>query len=97
MDTRAAVADLKAHLSRYLRRVKAGEEVVITERNVPIARLVPLAGTEAGDEAIRDLEARGIARAGKGRLPKSFWELPRPQDRRASVRRAVAEERESGW
>lgn len=97
MDSRAAVADLKAHLSRYLRRVKAGEEVVITERNVPIARLVPLTGAEAGDDVIRDLEARGIARAGTGHLPKAFWDLARPRDRRASVRRAVAEERESGW
>ncbi len=97
MNERAAVADLKAHLSQYLRRVKAGEEVVITERNVPIARLVPLTGAEAGESAMRELEARGIARVGTGGLPEAFWTLPRPRDRRASVRRAVAEERESGW
>ena len=35
------VSRLKMSLSTYLRQVKAGEEVVITERGRPIARLVP--------------------------------------------------------
>ncbi len=39
---RANVAQLKARLSEYLRQVKAGQEVVITERGVPVARLAPL-------------------------------------------------------
>ncbi len=39
----AAVAKLKATLSEYLARVKAGEEVIVTERGKPIARIVPLA------------------------------------------------------
>jgi prevent-host-death family protein len=33
------IAELKARLSHYLRRVKAGEEIVVLERNVPVARL----------------------------------------------------------
>lgn len=37
------VRDLKASLSRYLRRVKGGETIVVTERGVPIARIVPAA------------------------------------------------------
>ena len=35
------VAKLKASLSAYLARVKAGEVVVVTEHGRPIARLVP--------------------------------------------------------
>jgi len=35
------VRDLKASLSRYLRRVKGGETIVVTERGVPIAQIVP--------------------------------------------------------
>ena len=38
----ASVVQLKARLSEYLRRVKAGNELVITERGLPIARVVPL-------------------------------------------------------
>ena len=38
----ATVSQLKVSLSAYLRQVKAGEELVITERGRPIARLQPL-------------------------------------------------------
>jgi prevent-host-death family protein len=93
----AAVAQLKAQLSRYLSRVKAGEEILVTERNVPIARLVPVDAAVAERDGVRDLERQGLVRVGAGRLPKDFWGLPRPRDPRASVRKAVAQEREEGW
>lgn len=35
------IRDLKAQLSEYLRQVKAGETVVITEHGRPIGRIVP--------------------------------------------------------
>ena len=41
------VAELKAKLSEYLRVVRKGQEVTITDRDQPIARLVPIAGTGA--------------------------------------------------
>ena len=41
------VAELKAKLSEYLRAVRKGHEVTITDRDQPIARLVPIAGTGA--------------------------------------------------
>lgn len=47
MTTRASevnVHDAKTHLSRLLRRVAAGEEIVIARAGVPVARLVPVAG-----------------------------------------------------
>lgn len=33
---------LKTSLGKYLRAVREGEEVVVTDRNVPIARIVPI-------------------------------------------------------
>jgi len=39
-----SVFEAKTHLSRLLQRVAAGEEIVISRRNQPIARLVPIAG-----------------------------------------------------
>jgi prevent-host-death family protein len=92
----AAVAKLKAQLSQYLARVKAGEEILVTERNVPVARIVPVE-RGAGDARLRELERQGLLRLGSGKLPRNFWKLPRGRDPKASVRRAVAEERESGW
>lgn len=37
--------EAKTHLSRLLKRVAAGEEIVIASAGTPVARLVPLAGT----------------------------------------------------
>lgn len=36
------IRDLKAQLSMYVQRVKAGDSLVITERGKPIGRIVPL-------------------------------------------------------
>ena len=40
---KAGVAQLKAGLSGYLERVKAGQEVLVTDRGRPVAKLVPIA------------------------------------------------------
>lgn len=39
------IRELRDHLSRYLERVQAGEELTVTDRGRPIARLVPIAET----------------------------------------------------
>jgi prevent-host-death family protein len=39
---RVGVADLKDQLSRYLRAVETGSEFEVTDRNRPIARIVPV-------------------------------------------------------
>ena len=41
MET-VSVRDLRQHLSRYLKRVAAGERLVVTERRRPVAVLAPL-------------------------------------------------------
>jgi prevent-host-death family protein len=43
METKTGIRELKAQLSAYLRQVKAGGTVTITDRGKPIARIVPLA------------------------------------------------------
>jgi prevent-host-death family protein len=44
------VHEAKTHLSRLLRRVAAGEEIVIARAGKPIARLVPANGSPAKRE-----------------------------------------------
>ena len=39
---RVRIAELKDQLSKYLRAVEQGEEVEVTDRDRPIARLVPV-------------------------------------------------------
>jgi len=40
------ISELKANLSAHLRRVSGGEEVVVCDRNRPIARIVPIVEPE---------------------------------------------------
>ena len=41
MTTEVNIAHLKAHLSQYLRSAQKGNEIVVKDRETPIARLVP--------------------------------------------------------
>ncbi len=93
----AAVAQLKAELSRYLRLVKSGEEILVTERRVPVARLIPIEQGNTADEDLRDLERQGLVRLGSGKLPKGFWKRKRPRDPKGLLLKALLEERETGW
>lgn len=40
--TSVGTRELKNRLSQYIRRVKAGETVVITERGKPVGQIVPI-------------------------------------------------------
>ena len=60
---RVGVRELRQNLSVYLRRVKAGEVLEVTERGRPVALVVPLAGT-----AIERLVASGRAILAEGSL-----------------------------
>jgi prevent-host-death family protein len=92
----ATVVRLKSELSRYLRRVKAGDEVLVTERGVPIARIVPIRRASPDLESLRDLERQGLIRLGRGQLPRDFWKLPRGRDAKGAVLKALLDERDSG-
>lgn len=89
------IADLKNRLSRYLNEVREGEELLVRDRNLPIAKIVPLSMANIAAEDL-SLVASGQLRLPEARLPASFWSMPAP---RVSLKRAVAAvtaEREEG-
>jgi prevent-host-death family protein len=93
----ASVSQLKATLRACLAWVKAGEEVVVTERGTPIAKIVPLAQPPAPVPAsLVALAQAGLVTRGSGQVPDEVWTLPRPQDPEGLGRRALTEERETG-
>ncbi len=47
------IAELKDKLSEHLRAVEQGDEVIVTDRNRPIARIVPLAAEAGGVVMVR--------------------------------------------
>ena len=90
------VADLKARLSRYLRRVKTGHEVVVTERGVPIAKIVPLSrGAQRAGRRDR-LAKSGVLRPGRGRARKSLLRPPTGEPTGAGVLAALLADRDEG-
>jgi prevent-host-death family protein len=94
--TVTTVSKLKASLSEFIRRVKAGEEVLVTEHGRVVARLAPPVSGAGLGESLRDMERRGLVRLGTGKLPRDFWRMPRPKDPRGAVMKAVLEERAEG-
>ncbi len=81
------VRELKAHLSRYLDRVRAGEPVVVTDRGKPVARIEPIADVGL-PERLRTLiaEGRAVYRDRLDRLPEAVDWAPGEKDTTAYVR-----------
>ena len=48
------IRELRADLSRLVKRVHAGEEIVVTDHGKPVARLVPMNGERKIDRLIRE-------------------------------------------
>jgi prevent-host-death family protein len=88
--------ELKASLSEYLARVKSGEELLVTERGRPVARIVPLHGEEELSARSAEAARAGILKVGPGRLPPGFWERPRPRDESGAAVGALLDERRDG-
>lgn len=64
--TEAGVREVRDHLSEYLRRVREGEQVVITDRGRPVAVLSAVSEGPATRSA-RAMVARGLASWGGGK------------------------------
>lgn len=48
-----AITTLRAELSSWIDRVQAGEEIVITDRGTPVARLVPVDSAPLLDQLLQ--------------------------------------------
>jgi prevent-host-death family protein len=79
------VRELRNNLSRYLDRVREGEEVVVTDRGRAIARVLPVDGERTLDRLIRD----GVVSPAKARKRAR----PTPVVASGTVSDLVAEQR----
>ena len=88
------VAELKNRLSKYLTFARSGEEVVIRDRNLPVAKLVPFLSEGADDQELL------LVAAGKLRLPsirldmKELLKIPTGKVAGNKAIRAVLADRE---
>ena len=77
----ASVSDAKNRLSALLKEVAAGEEILITDRGVPVARLVPVRMGRGVPAAVVALAQQGLVSLPE-RAPSARWlDLPWPEVR----------------
>ena len=80
------IRELRADLSRYIKRVREGEEIVVTDHGTPVARILPVNGRSKLDELI----AAGILTPAPRQGPRR---PPNPIKTKGTVSDLVAEQR----
>jgi antitoxin (DNA-binding transcriptional repressor) of toxin-antitoxin stability system len=92
---KVTISEIKNRLSAYLRKVKAGQVVIIMDRDQPVARLERIAGNGHHDDRLRRLEQAGLLRRAKKPLRRGWPAEPAPKASH-SVLDALLEDRRDG-
>jgi len=92
------IAELKNSLSAYLQEVRAGEEIVIRDRNLPVAKIVPLDTTDLSGEEMALVASGELVLPSEKFNERAFWSIGATQPMSAeiadSLSHAVSEDRE---
>ena len=70
---RMGLCEANQKFSKAMREVKAGRQVVLTDRGTPIAIIQPLALPSSDQAALKNMREAGILRAAKVRKPMPPW------------------------
>ena len=92
---RATISQLKNHLSGYLEKVKAGQPLLVMDRDRPIARIERVEVGGEADDRIARLERAGLIRRGSRPLDLSLLARKGPKKELGLVE-ALLEERREG-
>lgn len=96
---KTTISQLKARLSAYLKKVRAGQTILILDRDEPVARLERVGGaprdTGSAADRIARLERAGLLRRAAEPLSLEDLRATAPESQ-ASVVAALLDERRSG-
>jgi prevent-host-death family protein len=92
---KATISELKNSLSAYLKKVRAGQSVLIFDRDQPVARLERIESAADEDDPIARLERSGLIRRGRAPVPLKLLKQAVPRAKR-SVAKALLDERREG-
>ncbi|MGH7529882.1 MAG: type II toxin-antitoxin system Phd/YefM family antitoxin [Gemmatimonadales bacterium] len=96
---KTTISQLKARLSAYLKKVRAGQTILILDRDEPVARLERVGGPPGGpaerDDRLLRLERAGLLRRARRRVALDALRKPAARAK-ASVLDALLDERRSG-
>jgi prevent-host-death family protein len=87
------IAELKNRLSTYVTFARGGEEIIIWDRNLPVAKLIPFASGSASEDELL------LVAAGKMRLPEvhldvdELWKIKTGSVGRSNAIAALLEDR----
>lgn len=92
---KATISELKNRLSAYLKKVRAGQTVLVFDRTQPVARIERVTAAEPGSDRLLRLERAGLIRRARQpiRVERLRATAPAPTQ---SVVAAVIEERREG-
>lgn len=90
------IAELKARLSSFLEMVKAGREILIKDRGVIVAKLVPLLGTDRQRSRRERLARAGLLKLGRGRVRPEVLKPPKGKIAGKSVSATLIDDRREG-
>jgi prevent-host-death family protein len=75
--------EAKTHLSEYVARAEAGEEVVIMRHNKPVAKIVPYMVADESERRTRArLAVKALLKTSQGRNLAMDWKALRDEGRR---------------
>ena len=90
------IAELKNRLSTYVTFARGGEEIIIRDRNLPVAKLIPFSPGNASEDELM------LVAAGKMRLPEvpldidELWKIKTGSVHSNDAIAALLKEREEG-
>jgi prevent-host-death family protein len=92
----ATIAQLHDSLDDYLRKAERGEEVIVTNDGLPMARIVPMQYHRELSDHERRMVAEGRMTLAKEPWDPSIFKRERPASSTTSVLEALLEERAEG-
>lgn len=92
---KATISEIKSRLSAYLKKVKAGQAILILDRYQPVAGLERVEPATHPDGRLMRLERAGLLRRATGPVSVAKLSGRAPKSRRSLVE-ALLEERREG-
>jgi antitoxin (DNA-binding transcriptional repressor) of toxin-antitoxin stability system len=91
---KATISEIKSRLSSYLKKVKAGQAVLILDRDQPVARLERVEAAAHPDDRLARLERKGLLRRATASAPSAARRESVPKPKRSVVQALIEERRE---
>lgn len=94
---RSSISKTKNKLSSLIKRVKAGETVIIEDRGVPVAQLQPLTSTGTAEGRVLRLQQAGLVRLPREKVSMDIIKMPPPRPKhKIEASSILLDERRSG-